>query len=197
MLMNEFIERTGFEPTAEEYAEIEEKYYNFDGDKDAFCKEFSKNSFSEMLKLRKEKIEKLQSDLLEQDKAFRAETRKMEQEIKRLQSDLDKELEWKPCTTAGTTLKQADYEKLESFGRVLTNEEAKQIIYDEFGFAPDKVTIIHTVSAYEVNKYHQLRTAETFERKAVYDASDYNYIRFDCANWFYEMVNGEIERYYC
>jgi len=37
MLKSEFIERTGFEPTAEEYAEIEERYYNFDGDKDAFC----------------------------------------------------------------------------------------------------------------------------------------------------------------
>ena len=37
MMMNEFIERTGFEPTAEEYAEIEEQYYSFDGDKDAFC----------------------------------------------------------------------------------------------------------------------------------------------------------------
>ena len=35
MMMNEFIERTGIEPTAEEYNEIEEAYYKFDGDKDA------------------------------------------------------------------------------------------------------------------------------------------------------------------
>lgn len=38
MMMNEFVERTGFEPTMEEYREIEEAYYNFDGDKNAFCK---------------------------------------------------------------------------------------------------------------------------------------------------------------
>ena len=35
MMMSEFIERTGFEPSAEEYENIEEQYYNFDGDKDA------------------------------------------------------------------------------------------------------------------------------------------------------------------
>ena len=40
MMMSEFIERTGFEPTADEYAKIEEAYYNFDGDKNAFCKTF-------------------------------------------------------------------------------------------------------------------------------------------------------------
>ena len=40
MMISEFIARTGFEPTAKEYAKIEEAYYNFDGDKDAFCKAF-------------------------------------------------------------------------------------------------------------------------------------------------------------
>ena len=196
MLLKEFIERTGFEPTAEEYAEIEERYYNFDGDKDAFCKEFSKNNFSEMLKARKEKIEQLKSSILEQEKMFRAEAEKSAKEIKRLQSELDKELEWKPCT-AGTNMAQNDYESLKNIGKTLTDEEAKDIIYQEFGFAPDKVQIIHTVSTYEANKYSLMRKKETFDRTPVYDVSDYNYIRFDCAGWFYEMVNGELERYTC
>ena len=43
MMMSEFIDRTGFEPTAKEYAKIEDAYYNFDGDKDAFCKAFVKD----------------------------------------------------------------------------------------------------------------------------------------------------------
>lgn len=42
MLVSEFIDRTGYQPTAEEYAEIEQAYYVFDGDKDAFCKAWSK-----------------------------------------------------------------------------------------------------------------------------------------------------------
>ena len=43
MMMQEFTERTGFEPTFDEYAEIEEAYYEFEGDKDAFCADFVKN----------------------------------------------------------------------------------------------------------------------------------------------------------
>lgn len=42
MMMSEFVERTGFQPTTDEYEQIEDAYYNFDGDKDAFCKAFVK-----------------------------------------------------------------------------------------------------------------------------------------------------------
>lgn len=42
MLVSEFIDRTGYQPTAEEYAEIEQTYYVFKGDKDAFCRAWSK-----------------------------------------------------------------------------------------------------------------------------------------------------------
>lgn len=42
MLLSEFIDRTGYQPTAEEYAEIEQAYYVFDGDKDAFCRAWSR-----------------------------------------------------------------------------------------------------------------------------------------------------------
>ena len=38
MMMNEFTYRTGYEPTPEEYEEIELDYIAFEGDKDAFCK---------------------------------------------------------------------------------------------------------------------------------------------------------------
>lgn len=41
MMMSEFIDRTGFEPTTSEYERIEKAYYDFDGDKDAFCKAFA------------------------------------------------------------------------------------------------------------------------------------------------------------
>lgn len=42
MMISEFIERTGVTPTAEEYAVIEEQYYVFPGDKDAFCRAWCK-----------------------------------------------------------------------------------------------------------------------------------------------------------
>lgn len=43
MMMCEFTERTGYEPSYEEYALIEESYYNFDGNKDEFCKQWLKD----------------------------------------------------------------------------------------------------------------------------------------------------------
>ena len=43
MMMSEFIERTGYQPSHEEYSHIEESYYHFDGDKDAFCKQWKKD----------------------------------------------------------------------------------------------------------------------------------------------------------
>lgn len=44
MLVSEFIDRTGYQPTAEEYAEIEKEYYHFKGDKDQFCRAWSKEN---------------------------------------------------------------------------------------------------------------------------------------------------------
>jgi hypothetical protein len=43
MMMSEFIERTGVEPSYEEYHYIEESYYEFDGNKDEFCKAWLKD----------------------------------------------------------------------------------------------------------------------------------------------------------
>lgn len=45
MLKEEFIARTGYTPTDAEYAAIEEDYYAFDGDKDAYCKAFDVKAF--------------------------------------------------------------------------------------------------------------------------------------------------------
>ena len=43
MLMSEFVERTGYQPSNEEYAHIEESYYTFPGNKDEFCAKWKKD----------------------------------------------------------------------------------------------------------------------------------------------------------
>lgn len=40
MMIEEFTARTGYKPTFEEYRAIEQQYYEFDGDKDAFCQKW-------------------------------------------------------------------------------------------------------------------------------------------------------------
>lgn len=197
MMMSEFIDRTGFTPTYEEYQEIEEAYYNFDGNKDAFCKAFvDGDGEKKVCALRAEKVEQLKSKLLESDRAIKELAAQYEQKLQLLQFELDRELEWKPCISSGTSMTQSDYEKLRSCGRVLTAEEAKQIIYEECGFAPERVSLMPDVAAYEVNKYHRIRQASVFTRPPVYESTDWNYIRFDSGNWMYELVNGEL-RFYC
>ena len=77
-----------------------------------------------------------------------------------------------------------------------TDEEAKAFIADECGFDPEKIRILHEVNTYEVNKHRRLRKSGTFDRAPVYEATDWNYVRFDCACFMYELVNGEL-RFYC
>ena len=49
MMIEEFTARTGYKPTFEEYAKIEQQYYDFDGDKDKFCANWCKEArFAEM-----------------------------------------------------------------------------------------------------------------------------------------------------
>lgn len=198
MMISEFIERTGFEPTADEYRQIEEAYYNFDGDKDAFCKAFVENAGEKKIyRHRADYIADLESQLVDSEKAHKAEIAKLQAEIANIRCELDRELEWKPAADTGTNMSQHDYEHLASSGRQMTDDEAKTLIADECGFSPEKIRILHEVSTYEVNKHHQLRKADSFDRKPVYESTDWNYVRFDCAYFMYELVNGELRFYSC
>ena len=197
MMMSEFIDRTGFEPTAKEDAKIEEAYYDFDGDKDAFCKAFVKDGGARKLcKARAAEIDRLNSLLLESERQYKKDMADRENRIDELTAELDRELEWKPSDGAGTNMSQNDYAHLADCGKTMTDEEAKAFIADECGFTPEKIHILHEVNTYEVNKYSRLRKSGTFDRAPVYEATDWNYVRFDCACFMYELVNGEL-RFYC
>ena len=197
MMMSEFIDRTGFEPTAKEYAKIEEDYYDFDGDKDAFCKAFVKDGGARKLcKARAAEIDRLNSLLLESERQYKKDMADCEKRIDELTAELDRELEWKPAENAGTGMSQEDYEELAKIGTCLTVQEAEKFLYTECGFAPENILILDKASSYEVNKYRRLRESGTWERKPVYCSSDYNYIRFDCMGWQWELINGELQRYY-
>lgn len=74
MMMSEFIERTGFLPTADEYEQIEEAYYNFAGDKDAFCKKFvADGGERKIYQARADEIARLRSQMVEIEKEHKKE----------------------------------------------------------------------------------------------------------------------------
>ena len=198
MMMSEFIDRTGFEPTAKEYAKIEDAYYNFDGDKDAFCKAFVKDGGArKVCKARAAEIDRLNSLLMESERQYKKDMADREKRIDELTAELDKELEWKPSTGTGTNMSQSDYDHLARSGRQMTDEEAKAFIAGECGFNPEKIRILHEASTYDVNKHLRLRKSGTFDRAPVYESTDWNYIRFDCAHYMYELINGELRFYSC
>lgn len=201
MMMNEFIERTGFEPTAEEYAEIEEAYYKFDGDKDAFCINWKHSvGVKGICKARAEKAAELRSTMMENEKELMKTIAEKDKRIAELEAMLEREQEWKPHEDAHN-VKQADYEELAraSDSRALSDDEAADMIASEFGFDRSKIVIVHEVAKEEVNRHGQCRKVGVIPRKALFNAWDWNYIVFNVngnTTMGYEMHNGQIQMYW-
>lgn len=198
MTIKEFAERTGFEPTSAEYEEIERAYYDFDGDKDAFCKDFARTGGEKKIYQRRaEYIAELESQLMDSEKEHKAEIAKLRAELAKVREELDAELDWQPSHQTGTNMEQERYEKLAKYGDIMTDDVACAFIADECGFNMTKIRIRHEASTYEVNKHHRLRKSATFDRQPVYEATDWNYVRFDCEGWMYELVDGDLYFYSC
>lgn len=198
MMISEFIERTGFEPTYEEYAEIEEAYYNFSGNKDEFCKQFvEQDGEKKVCASRVQRIAQLKSKIVDMEKDFMQEFQKKEQEVARLTAELEREQEWEPYEER-ENVKQSEYDNLQncSCTRVLNDEEAADLIASEFGFDRQKIKIIHEVSKYEINRHRLIRRVGAIKRRPLYNATDWNYIRFNIhgnVTMSYEMYNGELK----
>lgn len=69
MTLSEFIEHTGgFVPTDEEYSKIQDAYYKFDGNKDAFCKAWlDGGGLQQIAAARLERIRQLDGRILEME----------------------------------------------------------------------------------------------------------------------------------
>ncbi len=195
MLKEEFIARTGFTPTDAEYAAIEEDYYEFDGDKDAYCKAFDVEAFKEDQEVReiaemRRENERMKSEI----EALRTQVERMEKENVELKFALEKEQKWELSEGAGTNMDQDAYEALARSDREMTDEEAREWIHDELGYDTALIEILHEASTMEVSRHNRLRKGETFTRRSVYESSDWNYVRFDvkskCGTWSWEIVNG-------
>ena len=102
----------------------------------------------------------------------------------------------------GTEMSQADYIRLcgeedrHPTTYELTDDAAKVLVNRFFGFEVSRIEIIHEVKTYYKDG-HYAKKYQTFNRKPQYCATDYNYVRFNAANWYYEMINGQLYQYYC
>ena len=186
MLKEEFMGLTGFEPSDEDYSEIEKQYYDFDGDKTQFCKEWIKNG-----------VQTLYNKAIKTNEEYLSEIAGLKDKIQSLKADLDKELQWKDACNIGTKMTNYDYVMLYSDhnSKFLTDLEAKELINREVGFELDAIQIIGEVEHYEVNKYGVTRVNQTAERVPIFNASDWNYVRFDVKGREYELINSDLFEY--
>ena len=192
MMIQEFESRTGFYPSQDLYRFIEEAYTESNLDKDAFCKVYKENEGGIA-----EKIQgKVDMASFKAGREHAAEITRRDIEIERLKKELEREQEWKPYEME-QNVKQGDYEKLASSvpnaAHYMTDEEAKDWICSEFDFDRDKITILHEIDGYEINRHRQFRkTGKKIDRRPVYCATDYHYIRFNTSHWYYEVWNDTL-----
>ncbi len=204
MMLSEFVERTGFEPMPAEYAKIEEAYCGFNGDKDAFCAAFvSGDGEKKIYQARAAEIDRLNGRILEMDKAAKKDGEEYERRLAFFQAELDKEQEWKPYEDTHNVTQEQYADLAESVpggaARYMTDAEALDWVCSEFGFDRSKVTILHEIDEYEVNRHHQLRrTGKKIDRRPIYCATDYHYIRFNVGRgaWQWEAWNGQIRPFW-
>lgn len=187
MMIKEFTKLTGFYPSASFAEAIQEAYYEFDGDKVAFCKAYKENADGMAERIQHNANIADAKALIERD----AEIKKLRAEIESLRKQVEREQEWRPYVDANN-YQQDRYDELRKSGRVMTDDEAKDLLYNEFGFAREKVSIYHSIPIYEANRHRQLRKVGETERLPLYDATDWNYIRFDCGCMTYELINDEL-----
>lgn len=196
MMIQEFEKLTGIEVTTEEYAEIEQMYYEFDGDKQAFCKKFVKDNgmvtvLRKMLKVEKEDHRGAELELAQVRKDYDNYSHDMVKSMEKLKAQLEKEQEWKPWVPADA-VPQNDYDHLKSSGREMSDAEAIEWIAGEWGFSTDKIRINRKMKQYEVNRHNQLRTIGELERDPYYDATDWYYVFFTVCGMEYEAHNGRL-----
>lgn len=91
MLMSEFVGRTGYQPSNEEYAHIEESYYTFPGDKNEFCAQWKKDyrdgHWERELTLRR-RMAVMQAEYLKKIKAQEESLKFYQQELEQAQDKL-------------------------------------------------------------------------------------------------------------
>ena len=200
MMRIEFEQLTGIYPSTELYRAIEREYIEQDEDKTVFCEKYKNNTDGLAVKIQQaawadacEELDRQTRKLAEHEQDV-AELEKrvdeLNRQIAKLEAKLEKEQEWQPCEME-ENVSQADYERLASSGREMSEDEAKQLIWEEFGFDKDKIRIVYSVPGYEINRHgEKRRAAQEIERRPFYAATDWNYVRFNCADWCWEMHNG-------
>ena len=97
----------------------------------------------------------------------------------------------------GTNMTQKDYEHLEQSAKKLLNEtEARALINKEFGFEFSQIDLVCEVDVWELDETTKKYVHKAkHHRQPLFDAWDWNYIRFNVKGYQYEFINGDLHFY--
>lgn len=199
MTRQEFEQMTGMFPSAEMYSTIEEIYYEHeDVSKQKFCEVYRENhnGFAEYVQQRcDKKLDEDAKDAQKQIDELMKQISQLKAENARLKSRLDAEQEWKPWTDKHA-VPQEKYDELVKDGRMMSDDEARNLVASELGFSPARIKILHETPEYEINRHGSLRqTGKMIDRRPCYNATDWHYVLFEVyasTNAIYELYNGDM-----
>lgn len=146
-------------------------------------------SYKEDAQIAEKKVEDLNREVTE----LKKEVAELKKKLTRTQEELEKEQEW-TYYEAKENVSWKDYQRLRTSSgtRIMDECEAKELLNDWFGFELDKIKIVRTVPICQINRHRRLRRIGDEERLPLYNATDWNYIRFDCGMMTYELHDGEL-----
>lgn len=197
MMIHEFESLTGFYPTPDMYRIIEKEYVEGPWkDKQEFCRAYTNNIGGLAERLTREAYEEGRKDLIDQitkSEALLSCAKEWQQEAERLQKELDNALEWQPYMVE-EEYSDEDYNGLYDCKNTkkLSTTEAKELISQEFGFKPEMIEVQDSKRTYEIDRYRRIRGNGRISRAPLYNASDWNYIRFKVCGYEYEYQDGEL-----
>ena len=191
MLIHEFEELTGFHPSADLYSVIEEHYNDFIGDKRSFCIAYKNNENGIASRIQREADSQAFSHKRDtDDRLFRLADKVTELEIKLRAAEGWSHYEDKDAFS------QSEYDLLkDAHGtRALTDDEAKDLLYKWYGFAKEKVAILRSAPVLEKSRDGRIREVGKASRDPLYNASDWNYVRFIVAGFTLELKSDSISK---
>lgn len=153
-----------------------------------------RNDFFCSMKQRAEAAKKDADNLQQSTNRLSENLQNAHKKISSLEKRLETEQEWQDYEDKNC-ISQKDYEHLvsQSDTKFLTDEQAKDLLYDWYGFAKERIIIHRSMPIYQINRHGQIREVDgTVDRQPAYNATDWNYIRFECGNLMYEMHNDSL-----
>lgn len=199
MLRSEFEVLTGIFVTDDLYDCIEKAYMESKEDKRVFCEKYKQNRDGLAQVIQQNACRRI----MENEKSHQKEVNThiaiangLQKEVDRLSKELEKEQGWEPYENSAMDDKR--YEALAKAGRKMSDEEAQELIADEFGFQKDRILVLHNIGVFQQSqKKNLIRKTNSKARNPVYESTDWNYVRFNVGTkgltWMYEMVNGELK----